>query len=104
MSFDVNYVFFKEFIWSQEEHQNMGAWSFVRPRFENIFNCKVSTKLSQIKQCLHFLKVSNKVNFIIHKMTSFELLLIFSHCSSNMLDVHHFQLQQLVSESCINKN
>ncbi|XP_069689765.1 2-oxoadipate dehydrogenase complex component E1 isoform X3 [Periplaneta americana] len=26
----------KIFIWSQEEHQNMGAWSFVRPRFENL--------------------------------------------------------------------
>jgi probable 2-oxoglutarate dehydrogenase E1 component DHKTD1 len=24
-----------EFIWSQEEHLNMGAWSFVRPRFES---------------------------------------------------------------------
>ncbi|XP_071504973.1 2-oxoadipate dehydrogenase complex component E1-like [Diadema antillarum] len=26
----------KEFIWSQEEHKNMGAWSFVAPRFENL--------------------------------------------------------------------
>ncbi|XP_008214961.1 probable 2-oxoglutarate dehydrogenase E1 component DHKTD1 homolog, mitochondrial isoform X1 [Nasonia vitripennis] len=26
----------KTFIWSQEEPQNMGAWSFVRPRFENL--------------------------------------------------------------------
>ncbi|XP_067012893.2 probable 2-oxoadipate dehydrogenase complex component E1 homolog [Anabrus simplex] len=24
------------FIWSQEEPQNMGAWSYVRPRFENL--------------------------------------------------------------------
>uniref|UniRef100_A0A034W3N6 Putative 2-oxoglutarate dehydrogenase E1 component DHKTD1-like protein, mitochondrial n=1 Tax=Bactrocera dorsalis TaxID=27457 RepID=A0A034W3N6_BACDO len=24
----------KTFVWSQEEHRNMGAWSFVRPRFE----------------------------------------------------------------------
>lgn len=24
------------FIWSQEEPQNMGAWSFVKPRFENL--------------------------------------------------------------------
>lgn len=23
-------------IWSQEEHRNMGAWSFVHPRFENM--------------------------------------------------------------------
>lgn len=23
-------------IWSQEEHRNMGAWSFVQPRFENM--------------------------------------------------------------------
>lgn len=26
----------KTFIWSQEEHRNMGAWSFVKPRFENM--------------------------------------------------------------------
>jgi len=25
-----------EFIWSQEEHRNFGAWSFVRPRFANM--------------------------------------------------------------------
>ena len=23
----------KKFIWSQEEHRNMGCWSFVAPRF-----------------------------------------------------------------------
>jgi len=28
--------YFLEFIWSQEEHRNMGAWTFVRPRFENM--------------------------------------------------------------------
>lgn len=26
----------KKFIWSQEEHQNMAAWNFVAPRFENL--------------------------------------------------------------------
>ncbi|XP_058443046.1 probable 2-oxoglutarate dehydrogenase E1 component DHKTD1 homolog, mitochondrial isoform X2 [Malaya genurostris] len=26
----------REFIWSQEEHRNMGAWSFIHPRFENM--------------------------------------------------------------------
>lgn len=26
----------REFIWSQEEHRNMGAWSFIQPRFENM--------------------------------------------------------------------
>merc|ERR1719334_1521113 len=25
-----------EFIWSQEEHRNSGAWSFVSPRFANL--------------------------------------------------------------------
>nr|CDJ90855.1 2-oxoglutarate dehydrogenase E1 component [Haemonchus contortus] len=25
----------KKFVWSQEEPRNAGAWSFVRPRFEN---------------------------------------------------------------------
>ncbi|KAH8278344.1 hypothetical protein KR018_000038 [Drosophila ironensis] len=26
----------QSFVWSQEEHRNMGAWTFVRPRFENL--------------------------------------------------------------------
>lgn len=30
-----------EFIWSQEEPQNMGCWSFVAPRFEKQLACKV---------------------------------------------------------------
>ncbi|XP_072949969.1 probable 2-oxoadipate dehydrogenase complex component E1 homolog [Epargyreus clarus] len=29
------------FIWSQEEHRNMGAWSFVKPRFENLLGRKL---------------------------------------------------------------
>lgn len=29
----------KKFIWSQEEHQNMGAWSFVQPRFRTMLGC-----------------------------------------------------------------
>ena len=33
-----------EYIWAQEEHRNMGAWSFVSPRFENLVGCKVSCK------------------------------------------------------------
>lgn len=39
-----SYLFFvlnSEFVWSQEEHRNMGAWSFVSPRFENILGVKV---------------------------------------------------------------
>ncbi|XP_024912324.1 2-oxoadipate dehydrogenase complex component E1 [Cynoglossus semilaevis] len=31
----------KEFVWSQEEPQNMGAWSFVNPRFEKQLSCKL---------------------------------------------------------------
>jgi probable 2-oxoglutarate dehydrogenase E1 component DHKTD1 len=30
-----------EIIWSQEEHQNMGAWTFIKPRFENFLGCKI---------------------------------------------------------------
>ena len=26
----------KKFVWSQEEHRNMGAWTFVQPRFRNL--------------------------------------------------------------------
>ncbi|GAB1600706.1 probable 2-oxoglutarate dehydrogenase E1 component DHKTD1, mitochondrial [Argonauta hians] len=31
----------KEFIWSQEEHRNMGPWSFVAPRFQNLLATKL---------------------------------------------------------------
>lgn len=31
----------KVFVWSQEEHRNMGAWFFVRPRFENLCSTKL---------------------------------------------------------------
>ncbi|XP_058809659.1 probable 2-oxoglutarate dehydrogenase E1 component DHKTD1 homolog, mitochondrial [Phymastichus coffea] len=29
------------FIWSQEEPQNMGAWTFIKPRFENLCGRKI---------------------------------------------------------------
>lgn len=29
-------------VWCQEEPQNMGAWTFVKPRFENLIGKKVS--------------------------------------------------------------
>jgi len=32
----------KKFVWSQEEHRNMGCWSFVQPRFENLVGVKLS--------------------------------------------------------------
>ncbi|GFN82336.1 hypothetical protein PoB_000884200 [Plakobranchus ocellatus] len=31
----------RDFIWSQEEHRNMGAWSFVNPRFKNLVGCEL---------------------------------------------------------------
>jgi probable 2-oxoglutarate dehydrogenase E1 component DHKTD1 len=35
------YPHVKEYLWCQEEHRNQGAWSFVRPRFENILGINV---------------------------------------------------------------
>ncbi|XP_071963051.1 2-oxoadipate dehydrogenase complex component E1-like [Antedon mediterranea] len=32
----------KKFVWSQEEHQNMGAWFFVAPRFANLVGCNLT--------------------------------------------------------------
>ena len=31
-----SFHYFSEFVWSQEEHRNAGAWSFVQPRFKNM--------------------------------------------------------------------
>ncbi|ODM99756.1 putative 2-oxoglutarate dehydrogenase E1 component DHKTD1, mitochondrial [Orchesella cincta] len=33
-----------EIIWSQEEHQNMGAWTFIKPRFENFLGRQIKYK------------------------------------------------------------
>nr|XP_060483091.1 2-oxoadipate dehydrogenase complex component E1-like [Panthera onca] len=35
------YKHVKDFIWSQEEPQNMGPWCFVSPRFEKQLACKL---------------------------------------------------------------
>ncbi|EDW82987.1 uncharacterized protein Dwil_GK22616 [Drosophila willistoni] len=35
------YANVESYIWSQEEHRNMGAWTFVRPRFENLIGNKL---------------------------------------------------------------
>ena len=34
------FCLFLEFVWSQEEHQNAGAWTFVKPRFENLLGIR----------------------------------------------------------------
>lgn len=38
-------MFLAAFIWSQEEPQNMGAWSFVKTRFENLCGRPVSGQI-----------------------------------------------------------
>ena len=29
------------YVWSQEEHRNMGSWTFVAPRFRNLLNVEL---------------------------------------------------------------
>ena len=49
MNFGFFYFFFlfffyffliSEYVWSQEEHQNAGPWSFIKPRFENLLGIR----------------------------------------------------------------
>lgn len=35
------YLCAAEFVWAQEEHRNAGAWTFVRPRFQNLLGLQV---------------------------------------------------------------
>ena len=35
-SFLIPFSPFPEFVWSQEEHRNQGAWNFCEPRFRNL--------------------------------------------------------------------
>lgn len=44
-----------EFVWSQEEHRNMGAWFFVHPRFENLCSTKVSFIVSFFHSCILYI-------------------------------------------------
>lgn len=48
--FSLNICIFAAYVWSQEEQRNMGAWSFVRPRFENLCSTKVSCQLLAFTQ------------------------------------------------------
>ncbi|GFY41628.1 probable 2-oxoglutarate dehydrogenase E1 component DHKTD1, mitochondrial [Trichonephila inaurata madagascariensis] len=36
-----NFKNVQNFVWSQEEHQNMGAWTFVESRFRNLLGCQL---------------------------------------------------------------
>lgn len=38
------------FVWSQEEHRNMGAWTFVKPRFENMCGQKVGVSEENVPE------------------------------------------------------
>ena len=40
--FNLFFYFFliSEYVWSQEEHQNAGPWSFIKPRFENLLGIR----------------------------------------------------------------
>ena len=38
------YINIEEVVWVQEEPQNMGAWNFIRPRLENVFQDKAKTR------------------------------------------------------------
>ena len=45
--------FFSDFVWSQEEHRNMGAWSFINTRMENVVGKKVSVIPVSLAFVLH---------------------------------------------------
>jgi probable 2-oxoglutarate dehydrogenase E1 component DHKTD1 len=66
----------KNYIWSQEEHRNMGAWSFIKPRFENM--------------CGNRIKYSGRAEA---GMQMFTLLL---HCSNhcNLVILRNFSYSQ----------
>ncbi|XP_040582261.1 probable 2-oxoadipate dehydrogenase complex component E1 homolog [Lepeophtheirus salmonis] len=49
----------ESFIWSQEEHRNMGAWTFVSPRFQNIVGVNLSY-VGRSELCQPAVGVSNK--------------------------------------------
>ena len=44
----INQVVLLEFIWAQEEAENMGAWSFVEPHFRRKLGIEVSQMMHPI--------------------------------------------------------
>lgn len=50
-----------DILWSQEEHRNYGAWSFVKPRFENFVGRQVSRK--KINMCYLTLRIYCRIAF-----------------------------------------
>merc|ERR1719507_668410 len=41
----------KKFVWSQEEHQNSGAWTFVEPRFANLVGVRDLVYAGRVPLC-----------------------------------------------------
>ena len=41
-----------EFVWAQEEHRNMGFWSFVGPRFQNILGLRLKYCGRAVQACV----------------------------------------------------
>lgn len=56
-----------EYVWTQEEHRNMGAWSFVSSRFENLVGCKVNTFLNDL---LMFISIWKQILSLINRLQS----------------------------------
>lgn len=46
-----SYPNMKELVWAQEEHQNMGAWTFVNPRIRNFLKIQVSLLEYSMAEC-----------------------------------------------------
>lgn len=44
----------KTFLWCQEEPKNMGAWSFIKPRFENLIGKPVGFNQNNCRLYINF--------------------------------------------------
>ena len=81
----------KKFVWSQEEHRNAGAWTFVRPRqvdeflFSIIFHCAHTQKTSVERNLLRkkFGAAQYRRSWYFHSSTLYSLTVLIAGVQPN---------------------
>ena len=80
-----------EFIWSQEEPQNMGPWGFVEPRFRKQLGCHV--------RALEILLSVTKLIFPLSHQLSFVGRKPYAAPATGISNVHQTEAEKLLTDT-----
>jgi len=75
----------KEFLWCQEEQRNQGAWTFVKPRFENIVGVQVRSMFAKRNKKKKFSIFYFSLNMQVEMYLAHQLLLLVKFTNRNVL-------------------